>query len=203
MLDKGFVAEARAKTLQQEREEVCAALQCAASFHCVVEERKDCDELKPKPKEKWIFVDQQKEETKHRTEWCAEVEKHRCMRVWKRQQVHEDARKIHKSKILVNICLERWERRHLGRTRYGKKNGQAREVLIWCRKCSGNASWKNCCKPQNMGTTECSKMLTNGSRSLRMAGFRPRRRGAGSLKDKKDESQTSKTPEGRTATFRV
>ena len=40
--------------MQQEREDVYAALQHAASFHCLVEEWKDCDE----PKEKWIFVDQ-------------------------------------------------------------------------------------------------------------------------------------------------
>ena len=30
-----------------------------------------------------IFVDQKKEETKHRTEWCAEAEKYRCMRCGK------------------------------------------------------------------------------------------------------------------------
>ena len=30
------------------------------SMHCLVEEWKVCDELKPKPKEKWIFVDQRK-----------------------------------------------------------------------------------------------------------------------------------------------
>ena len=53
LLDEGFIAETRAKTVQQEREreEVYAALQYAASFHCLVEEWKDCEELKPKPKE--------------------------------------------------------------------------------------------------------------------------------------------------------
>ena len=60
MLDEGFMAEARAKTMQQEREKVYAALQYAASFHCFVEEWKDCEDLKRKPKEKWNFVDQQK-----------------------------------------------------------------------------------------------------------------------------------------------
>ena len=80
LLDEGFMAEARAKTVQQEREEVCAALQYAASFHCLAEEWKDCDELKPKPKEKLTFVDQKREETKHRTEWCAEANKYRCLR---------------------------------------------------------------------------------------------------------------------------
>ena len=56
MLDEGCTAEARAKTVQQDRE-VYAALQYSASFHCLVEEWKDCEELKPKPKEKWKFVD--------------------------------------------------------------------------------------------------------------------------------------------------
>ena len=64
MLDEGFMAEARAKTVQQEREEVFAALQYAASFHCLVEEWNDCEELKPRPKEKSTFVDQKREETK-------------------------------------------------------------------------------------------------------------------------------------------
>ena len=80
MLDEGFVAEARAKTMQQEREEVFSALQYAASFHCLVDEWKDCEEPKPKPKEKWFFVDKKREETKHCTEWYADANKYRCMR---------------------------------------------------------------------------------------------------------------------------
>ena len=96
--DEGFMAEARAKTVQQEREEVYAALQYAASFHCLVERWKDCEELKPKPKEKWIFVDRKKEETKHRTAWCADTNKCRCMRC----KIHEDARKCHPTNILIN-----------------------------------------------------------------------------------------------------
>ena len=79
MLDEGFMAEARAETTQQEREEVYAALQYAASFLCLAEQWKDYEEFKPKPKEKWIFVDKKSEETKHRTEWCAEVDRYRCM----------------------------------------------------------------------------------------------------------------------------
>ena len=38
MMDGGFVAQARASTVQQEREVVCSALQYAASFHCLVQE---------------------------------------------------------------------------------------------------------------------------------------------------------------------
>ena len=55
--------EARAKTLQQEREEVYVALQYAASFHCLVEQWKDSDDLRPKPKEMRNFVDKKSEET--------------------------------------------------------------------------------------------------------------------------------------------
>ena len=75
-LDKGFMS---AETVQQEREEVYAALQDAASFHCLVGEGKDCEELEPKPKERRMFVDMKSEETRHRTEWCVEANKYRCM----------------------------------------------------------------------------------------------------------------------------
>ena len=56
-MDGGVMAQARAITVQQKREEAHVALQYAASFQCLVEEWKNCEELKPKPKEKWIFVD--------------------------------------------------------------------------------------------------------------------------------------------------
>ena len=70
----------RAETIKQEREEVYAALQYAASFHCLVEQWKDCEELRPKPVEKWIFVGKKSDNMKHRTEWRAEADKYRCMR---------------------------------------------------------------------------------------------------------------------------
>ena len=55
-MDEGFMVEARTKTMQQEREEVHAALQYAASFHFLVEEWKDCEELKQQQKEKLTFA---------------------------------------------------------------------------------------------------------------------------------------------------
>ena len=55
------------------------ALQHAASFHCLVEQWKDCEELEPEPKEKWSFVDKWSEGMKRRTEWCAEANRYRCM----------------------------------------------------------------------------------------------------------------------------
>ena len=51
MSDGGNLALIRASVVQQERE-VYAALQYAASFHCIVESLRDCEELKSKPKEK-------------------------------------------------------------------------------------------------------------------------------------------------------
>ena len=62
LLDKEFTAEARAETLQQEREDVYAAFQHAASFHCMIEEWKDCEELRPKPKGKFVFMEKMSEE---------------------------------------------------------------------------------------------------------------------------------------------
>ena len=68
------------KTMQQEREEEFLALQYAATFCCLVEEWTDCEELRPEPKEKWVFMEKKSENTTHRTEWCADAGKYRCMR---------------------------------------------------------------------------------------------------------------------------
>ena len=55
-LDGGEMAQVRAITIQEESTEVSAALPYAASFHCLVEEWKDCEELQPKPKRKTCFL---------------------------------------------------------------------------------------------------------------------------------------------------
>ena len=113
MLDEGFMADARAKTMEQEREEVYAALQHAASFHCLVEEWKDCDELKTKPEEKLTLVDQKREETKHRTEWCAEANKYRCLRCGRGMKCMKMPGKCTGPKYLSEN-LGKWRKRHLG-----------------------------------------------------------------------------------------
>ena len=88
LLDEGFMAQTRAKTVQQQREEVCAALRYAASLRCVVEERKDCEELKLQPKERWTFLDKKRgSKTSNGTVCkCQQVSMHE---MWKRQQVYE------------------------------------------------------------------------------------------------------------------
>ena len=113
MLDEGFMAEARAETKKKEREEVYVALQCAASFHCSVEEWKDCEELRPKTKEKWIFVDTRRERTKHRTEWCPEANRYRCMRCAKGSKYMKMSGRRDGPKFFSKR-LEKWRRRHLG-----------------------------------------------------------------------------------------
>ena len=95
----------------------------AASFHCLVVEWKDCEELKPKPKEQWIFVDQKREETKHRTEWFAETNKCRCMRCGRGNKYLRCQENAQGQKYL-STNLGNGEKR-FGRTRSGKKNVQA------------------------------------------------------------------------------
>ena len=152
VLDEGFMAETRAKTVQQEREEIFAALQYAASFHCLVEEWKDCEELKPKPKEKWIFAFKTREETMHRTEWCAEANKFRCMRCGRDSKNMKIPGKCTRPKYLSEN-LGKWRKRHLG-----GHDLVRREVPIWCRKCLGHARLKmgpklmDYSKPEPVGT---------------------------------------------------
>ena len=138
MLDEVFMAEARAETMQQEREEVYAAWQYAASSHHPVEQWKDRGEHKPKPKEKWTFVDQKREETKHRTEWCAEASRYRRMRCGKSKQIHEDARKMRRTKNLSEDFGRRCKQ-HLAGHDMVRRMDRQREVLLWCRNYSGYA----------------------------------------------------------------
>ena len=55
------------------------SMQCAARFHCLVEEWADCEELEPKPRDIWESVESKVEADKHRAERCATSNKNRCM----------------------------------------------------------------------------------------------------------------------------
>ena len=57
---KDFIAQARASTVQQESEEVYAALQFAASFHCLVDVWKDCEKNQAEAKRKVNFLGSEK-----------------------------------------------------------------------------------------------------------------------------------------------
>ena len=69
---------------------------CSAqsSFHCLVDEWRDGEELKPKPKEIRVFVDKKVEAKKHRTVWCATTSRYRCIRWREKQQEDEYAREV-------------------------------------------------------------------------------------------------------------
>ena len=141
MLDEGFLTQARGSAIQQDREVVYAALQYAASFHCLVEEWKDCEEQEPKSKEKCIIVDKKREVTEHKTEWCATASKYRCMRCGrgsKYMRMQGDS---------AGKCLMKDSERKLGRLGKLHVGGHDMvrrvdghgEALIWCRQCSGYA----------------------------------------------------------------
>ena len=116
MLDGGFMAQARASTVQQEKGEVYAA-----SFHCLVEELKDCEELEPKPTEKWTFVNQKGEAKKHQTEWCATANKCRCVRCGRNSKKREDARNVCRTKVVdgrLKAQVGKMGKSHFGRARH-------------------------------------------------------------------------------------
>ena len=154
---KDSLQKVEQKTMQQEREEVYGTLHYAASSHCLVEEWKYCEELRPKPKEKWVFVEKKSRKTMHRTEWCAEANKNRCMRCGRGSKYVKKLRKMCKTTI-PHKKLEKRRRRHLGGHDLVRRVDKQGEILIWCRKCSGYATQSvgpklmNCCKPELMGT---------------------------------------------------
>ena len=56
--------------------------------------------------------------------------------MWKRQQAHEDARKMHKAKNTCQI-FGKWRKRHLGGHDKVRKLDRQGDLLIWCRKMHG------------------------------------------------------------------
>ena len=84
--------------------------------------------------------------------------------VWKRKQVHEGARKMYRTEILVELFME----------------SVPLKVMIWCRKCSGNAKLMNCCKPEHGKMSKRIQVLEDGrlpvkeGRSWRIGGQKGR-----------------------------
>ena len=82
MLDEGFMAEARAETMQQERERggvcsiaVCGQLPLPGNNGRTVKSSTPSRKVVCGNRQVSIY-----EMTKHRTEWCAETNRYRCMR---------------------------------------------------------------------------------------------------------------------------
>ena len=186
------MAEAKAETMQQEREEVYAALHYAASFHCLVEQWKNCEELRTKPKEKWVFS--WKRKSVHRMEWCAEADRYRCMRCGRGSKYMKKPGKC-TGPILLSNSLENaeddiWEGHDL--TRRMDRQG---EVLIWRRKCSGYVRQRmgpklmSCCKLEPVGTQGHGKMLKRIPSPGRWWGSSKGCKNTGGSKDKREELQ--------------
>ena len=134
MLDEGFMAEARAETVQQEREEVCAALQCAASFHCWWKKGrtvKSSSRSKKKSGCSWT-----REAVKHETEWCAQANKYRCMRCGRSGKYMNMPGKCTGPKYLSEK-LGKSDKRHLGGHDLVRRVDRQVKTLTWCWKCSG------------------------------------------------------------------
>ena len=66
-LDGGGMVKVKAITIQQEREEVYAALQHAATFHCLVEGWKDYEELRQDPKRKVVSLNRNEQRNNARS----------------------------------------------------------------------------------------------------------------------------------------
>ena len=87
--------------------------------------------------------------------------------VWEKQQTHEDARKMRRTKIVVNlfIFLENGESVTLEVMIWLEEWIDREKFLIWRRKCSAYArqrmrpKFTNFCKPEQVSTREYGKML--------------------------------------------
>ena len=88
MLDEGLMAEVRAATMMQEREEVYVALQYAASFHCLVEGKKEAKA----ERKVGVLSTREGVRMKPRTERCAGSKQVSMYEMRKRKQIHENVR---------------------------------------------------------------------------------------------------------------
>ena len=77
----------------------------------------------------------------------------------------KDARKMYRTKISANNKSGKWGRRYLGGHDLVRRMDRQGEILMWCRKCSGDARQRmgpkvmNCCRPEQMATKEFGKMM--------------------------------------------
>ena len=100
MLDEGFMAEARAKTVQQEREEVYAAFAVCSQLSLFAGRMEGLCRAQAKAKRKVDFRGPEIEETKHRTGGVLKRTVS-MYEMWKRQQAHEDAAEMHRTEVFV------------------------------------------------------------------------------------------------------
>ena len=90
-----------------------------------MKERTDCEEVRPKPKEKWM-------------EWCVEANKYRCMRCGRGNKYMKMPEKWTGLQYLSIFFLKNVESVNWSHDLVRRMERQG-EVLIWCRKCSDYA----------------------------------------------------------------
>ena len=77
--DGGGMAHVRAITVRARKRRGFCSIAMGSSFHCLVEERMDCEALRPKPKRSGPLKIKKWTQKRHRTKWCAAAKKHRCV----------------------------------------------------------------------------------------------------------------------------
>ena len=135
-------------------------------------------------KKKWIYVDENREDVKHRTEWCAAASKYRCMKCGR----------CSKANVLGSKCLSknlgRWEKATYGRARCGKKNGQAGrsfdlvQNMLGLRTTENGTLTDDCCKLEPSGYQRVRQDVKTISDSRRRQGPCSKRQITGRLMDK-------------------
>ena len=123
--------------LWSRKEKRCAAVQFAASFHCLLEQRTNCEELRPSRKTVLFFMEKRSESMKHRAEWYAEADRYRCMRCGRGEYMK--TREKCAGLTFLTKSWAKWRRRHLGGHDLHRRTDTHGEVMTWCRKCSGYA----------------------------------------------------------------
>ena len=88
-----------------------------------MKECKDWEELKPKSKDKWSFVNKKRETKKHQTEWCVTANRYRCMRCGRSGKNMKMHGKDAGPKWLTEDSKHNLGKSHFGRTRHGEKSG--------------------------------------------------------------------------------
>ena len=160
MMDEGFVAEARVATVKQERERRCTQ-RCSVRLASVAWWRngrtvRSSSRSRQKSGLLWTRKERKRERGSQQASMCE---------MWKRKQIHEDARKLHPDHHSCHFGGKMGKGRRLGGHDLVRRMDRQGEVLIWCRTCSGYArqrvgpQLRNCRKREQMGTKEYGKML--------------------------------------------
>ena len=141
MWDEGVMAQARAKTVHQERRSVRSCVVCSqlSLFNEGMERlRSIYAAAERKIGSSWIRKEKKREEPKHQTEWCAFISRYGRMRCERSSKCMKMQGTCTGPNFLPQI-VGRLGKRHMGGHDLVRRMDRQGEVLNWCRKCSGHA----------------------------------------------------------------